>query len=54
MKDQIDRERRAYEKIWSQREMQIERMFKSTAHIVGSIPGTVGSSMTQIKGLDLL
>lgn len=54
MKEQIDRERRAYEKIWSQREVQVDRMFKSTAHIVGSIQGTVGSSMGQIKGLDLL
>lgn len=54
MKDQIDRERRAYEKLWSQREVQIDRMFKSTARIVGSIQGTVGSSLNQIKGLDLL
>lgn len=54
MKEQIERERRAYEKLWSQREMQIDRMFKSTARIVGSIQGTVGSSLSQIKGLDLL
>ncbi len=54
MKDQIDKERRAYEKLWSQREMQVERMFRSTARIVGSIQGTVGSSLNQIKGLELL
>ncbi|HRN96298.1 MAG TPA: DUF2130 domain-containing protein [Candidatus Levybacteria bacterium] len=54
MKEQVDRERRAYEKLWAAREVQAERMFRSTARIVGSIQGTVGSSMTQIKGLDLL
>lgn len=54
MKEQVDRERRAYEKLWSQRTMQIERIFQSTAHIVGSMQGVVGSSMSQIKGLELL
>ncbi len=54
MKEQIDRERRAYEKLWAAREVQAERMFRSTARIVGSIQGSVGSSMTQIKGLELL
>lgn len=54
MKQQIERERRAYEKMWSAREVQVERIFKSTARIVGGIQGTVGSSLSQIKGLELL
>jgi hypothetical protein len=54
MKEQIESERRAFERIWSKREIQVERIFRSTARIVGSIQGTVGSSMTQIKGLELL
>lgn len=54
MKDQIDKERRAYERLWSAREAQVEKIFKSTARMVGSIQGTVGNSMGQIKGLELL
>lgn len=54
MKEQIDRERRAYEKMWTAREVQVERVFRSTARMVGSIQGSVGPSMGQIKGLDLL
>ncbi len=51
---QIDKERTAMERIWKVREAQAQRIIISTANIVGSIQGKVGSSMPQIKGLDLL
>lgn len=54
MKMQIEKERRAYERMWSSREVQVEKIFKSTARMVGSIQGVVGNSMVQIKGLELL
>ncbi len=54
MKEELGRERRAFETIWKNREEQIEKMIKSTARIVGSISGKAGSEFPQLKGLDLL
>lgn len=53
-KNQISKERMAFEKSWKQREVQLERIILSTANIVGSMQGRIGASMPQIKGLDLL
>jgi len=53
MQDQLHKERTAYEKIWKMREAQIQKVLLSTASIVGSIQGKVGTSMPEIKGLDL-
>lgn len=52
---QIQRERVAYQKIWSQREKQAQTLLLGTANIIGSMQGYVGqASMPKIKGLDLL
>ncbi|OGM04170.1 hypothetical protein A2715_05220 [Candidatus Woesebacteria bacterium RIFCSPHIGHO2_01_FULL_39_32] len=53
MQLQLDKEKAAYERIWKSREGQIKRLVTSTANVVGSIQGRVGSSALQIKGLDL-
>jgi hypothetical protein len=55
MATQINKERIAYEKIWAQRQKQVQTLLLSTANIVGSMQGYVGqASMPKIKGLDLL
>ncbi len=55
MKDQIARERIAYEKSWKIREGQVDRMFIGTARVVGSIQGKLGSTaFGPVKGLELL
>lgn len=54
MQDQILRERTAFEKSWKTREAQLKRLVLSTANIYGSMQGLVGSSMPQVKGLELL
>lgn len=52
---QIQKERIAYEKLWSQREKQAQTLLFSTANIIGSMQGYVGhASMPKIKGLELL
>lgn len=52
---QIQKERIAYEKLWSQREKQAQALLFSTANIIGSMQGFVGqASMPKIKGLELL
>lgn len=53
MQSQIARERAAYEKIWKSREAQVNRLVGSTASIVGSLQGSVGSALPSIKGMDL-
>lgn len=50
---QISRERVAYEKLWKIRENDAQKLIKATASIVGTIQGTVGSTIP-IKGLELL
>lgn len=53
MQGQLDKERVAFEKQWKQREGQIRRLALSTANIYGSMQGLVGSSLPQVKGLDI-
>lgn len=55
MAAQISKERIAYEKIWSQRQKQVETLLLGTANIYGSMQGYIGqASMPRIKGLELL
>lgn len=54
MTGQVSRERVAYEKFWSQREKQAQRLLLGTANIIGSMQGHIGqASMPRIKGLEL-
>ena len=53
MREQLQKEKTAIERIWKMREGQIERLLKGTANIIGSIEGR-GASMPVIKGLDIL
>lgn len=54
MKDQIDKERAAFERLWKGREAQLKRMINSAANISGDMQGLIGPSVLQIKGLELL
>lgn len=53
MQKELAKERTTFERIWKVREGQIKRLITSTAVVVGSIQGRIGSSALQIKGLDL-
>jgi len=50
---QIEQERRAFEKQWKQREMQLKRLMLSVANIYGNMQGIAGSAMPQIKDLEM-
>lgn len=52
MQTELSKEKVAFERTWKSREGQIERLITSTANVVGSIQGRVGSSALQIKGLE--
>jgi len=51
--EQIQKEKAAFERIWKLREQQVDKIFKTTANIAGSLQAIVGNSFPTIKGLDL-
>lgn len=53
MQAQISRERMAYEKFWSQREMQAKKIFSGMAGIYGSMQGIAGAALPGIPILEL-
>jgi hypothetical protein len=53
MKSELDRERRAMERIWKERERQLERVLAATAGMYGELRGTIGQSMPVIAALEL-
>lgn len=53
MKEDLDAEKRAMEKLWSKREGQINRVVKNTSGMYGDLQSIAGSSLPEIKMLQL-
>ena len=53
MQEQLNREKRAYARLWKEREKQIERIIENTAGMYGDVRGLIGSSVPEIQGLTL-
>ena len=53
METDLAREKRAMQKIWSQREKQINKVFDNTVHMYGSIKGIAGNAVQNIPLLEL-
>jgi len=53
MSKDLDQERRAMEKIWAKREKQIDKVVKNTSRMYGSLQGIVGSTLPELKTLEL-
>jgi hypothetical protein len=53
MKQELDRERRALENIWSKREKTILRIGKNVAGMYGDLQGIAGASLADIEALSL-
>lgn len=53
MKDDLDREKRAMEKIWSTREKQLTRVIDNTARLYGDMQGLIGSQLGRVEYLEL-
>jgi hypothetical protein len=49
----LDGERRAMERIWKEREKQIERVLANTAGLYGEVRGIVGASVPPVPALEL-
>ncbi|PJA57742.1 MAG: DUF2130 domain-containing protein [Rhodocyclales bacterium CG_4_9_14_3_um_filter_68_10] len=53
LQDQLARERRAMEKLWKEREKQIERVIVNTVGMYGEMRGIAGASLPEIPALTL-
>lgn len=53
MQDQVNRERRAMERHWKEREKQIERVIKNTVGLYGDMQGIIGGQIPEIPALTL-
>lgn len=53
LQEQINRERRAMEKLWREREKQIERVIINTVGMYGEMRGIVGATIPEIPALYL-
>jgi hypothetical protein len=53
MKDDLDRERRAMETLWSKREKQLTRVIQSVGTMYGAMQGIIGATLPDIAQLRL-
>lgn len=53
MKEDLESEKRAMNRVWAKREKQIERVMKSTAKMYGDLQGIIGASLQAIETLEL-
>lgn len=53
MKTALDKEKRAMQKIWKEREKQIDKVILNTIDMYGSVKGIAGSQIGSIDGLEL-
>ncbi|BDQ04770.1 MAG: hypothetical protein KatS3mg084_0288 [Candidatus Dojkabacteria bacterium] len=53
MQLQLDKEKKAYMKIWAEREMQIKRMTEGTLSILGDMQGIMGNALPKINDIEL-
>jgi hypothetical protein len=53
MKTEMDKEKRAMERIWKEREKQLEKVIHNTIDMYGSIKGIAGNAVGTIKALEL-
>jgi len=52
MESDLSKERRAMEKLWKQREKQIQKVLLNTNHMYSSIKGIAGNSIQEVKALE--
>jgi len=53
LKDGISKERIQMEKLWKEREKQLEKVLLNTSHFYGSVKGIAGNAIGDIKTLEL-
>lgn len=54
MKNDLESEKRSMQRIWKQREKQIEKVMTNTIDMYGSVKGIAGNAVQSVKSLELL
>ena len=54
LQTEMDREKRAMQKIWKEREIQIEKVIRNTVDMYGSIRGIAGNAIAPVQELELI
>jgi hypothetical protein len=52
LRDDLDKEKRAYTRLWNAREKQLERMMHSMGGLYGDLQGMIGAQLPEVAGLD--
>jgi len=53
MKNSLETEKRSMQRIWKEREKQIDKVIENTIDMYGSIRGIAGNSVQRIDALEL-
>lgn len=53
LRDDLDREKRAVQKLWSMREQQLEKLMSATSRLYGEVQGIIGPSLAPVRELEL-
>ncbi len=53
MKSALESEKRSMQRIWKEREKQIDKVVTNTIDMYGSIKGIAGSAIQSVKALEL-
>ncbi|MEQ8239551.1 MAG: DUF2130 domain-containing protein [Cyclobacteriaceae bacterium] len=53
MKNGLESEKRAMQRIWKERDKQIDKVFTNTVDMYGSIKGIAGNAVQFVKALEL-
>jgi len=53
MKSDLESEKRSMQRIWKQRDKQIEKVITNTIDMYGSIKGIAGNAVQSVKALEL-
>jgi len=53
MKADLDKEKRAFERIWKKREQEIERVITNTSGMYGDFQGMIGAALPSVPSLEL-
>ncbi len=53
MKTALESEKRSMQRIWKEREKQIEKVITNTIDMYGSIKGIAGNAIQSVKALEL-
>jgi hypothetical protein len=53
MKENLDKEKKAMNRLWAEREKQIEQVINNTGGMYGDLQGLLGGSMPTIRSLEL-